>query len=184
MLFRRPQQDISALASDDDRTELGRARSAAFDAGRAVGRILAACEDWQRQLFYLLYISGQQDIERFEEARAGWRAAIRARLPHLRKCALLDPDGNAATWLQSLDGNLWQACIPALAPENWPSDAWYGEWQDDVADEIRKVSVIRDAVWLAFGEILHCLAREVQQRQTGTQSKHSATRTADARRGA
>jgi hypothetical protein len=27
--------------------------------------------------------------------------------------------------------------------------------QDAVADEIRNVSVIRDAVWLAFGEILH-----------------------------
>ncbi|HVA50672.1 MAG TPA: hypothetical protein VNH11_30275 [Pirellulales bacterium] len=140
---------ISGLASGDD--------AAAFDAGRAIGSILAACEDWQQELFYLLYISGNKDIERFEKARAGWRATIRKRLPILAESALLAPDGNAATCLRHLAETCLPYQIQALAPDKWGGfrDDLYGEWQDDVADEIRNVSVIRDAVWLAFGEILH-----------------------------
>ncbi|HEX5444516.1 MAG TPA: hypothetical protein VFW87_11825 [Pirellulales bacterium] len=71
-------------------------------------------------------------------------------MAELQESPLLDPDGNAATCLGHLATNVDS---PRLDPDRWEDGAW--EWQDDVAEELRNLSAVRDAVWLAFGEILH-----------------------------
>lgn len=111
-------------------------------AGQVVGAVLAECDYWERWLFSMFQ---WENAERFAALANDWRTRfLPDGLAQIQALPMLDPGGNAATWLQYLAQNLGR---PRLDPKK--------NWDDEVAEEIRKLSTIRNAAWLAFGEILH-----------------------------